>query len=524
MASFPLVARAQEIWPIQAKKILQAKGITHRELEKLFSKVIFPGNLTYDSYRFFFQLEISELPLFVVVFKKYDETSTLLNFLALHKLTVRIVNGRHSSSIQNPNVYADISQLREIKITPNRLYIQGGATQGEVYEHIFSAPVSVSSTTKTTTQTQLHFPGAKISHPILSFALHPRGKELAFIGGTAGSVGVSGIASAAGISTLKRTFGLTTDSVTSFKIAIPPVTLGDMSPSNGSKIVKASETENSDLFWALRGGLASNFGIVVKTTFKIIRLGDTIVYSISFNDWKVANRVMTLWQKTAPKRSRQFNEDLSLFSFTDDKAKQELGIGIGGVYVIPDDQSIEDAKKTVSKELFPFLKFGGKLTLTVSTYQEMVRGLASKRRYRPFSSAKICFKYKPVSSDLVIKKLEETKNLPGLHLFGIELMGGKISDVSSMETAFFPRKSKFFVEIFSYWHSALDTCANIEWTSLIFSEIYVPEKDTVYVGFPINRLPKHLKAYYGNNRHRLRKIKEQIDPLHVLRFPTGIIE
>lgn len=521
-----------QIWPQRARQILKAKGISRRKLKKIFKKVVFPGNPSYDSYRFFFELEISELPLFVVVFKNQDEAPKLMDLMLKYKLTLRVINGRHSSCIQNPEVYADISQLNKISLEKDDiLQAQGGATQGQIYEYLFSLH-------KDTDHKHLHFPGAKISHSFLSFALHSLNntEELSFNGGSAGSVSAVGITTAIGISTLKRTLGLTADSVTSFTIAISPST----SPDNNvdkAKIVIASDDENRDLFWALRGGLASNFGIVVEMTFKVAPIENIIVYSVSFPSLKNAERVLDFWQNTAPNRSSQFNEDFSGFVSTPSndvgKVKNSpnveniQGIGIGGLYVIPSGETIHDAKKRVANELAPYQdKFDGKVNIHASTYHGSIKELARNRANKPFSSAKIFFTKTKVDSHAVIENLKNVakSRLPGLHLFGIELMGGKISKVGPRETAFYPRESKFFVELFSYWDSALDTCGNQMWVTSLFEKLYNPKKDYVYVGFPINNLPNHLNAYYGKNKNRLLRIKKQVDPFNLLHFPTGIIE
>jgi hypothetical protein len=663
-----------QLWPDEAKKRMKEKGISKKELRKLFSKVVFPWNPTYSSYRFFFQLEISELPLFVIVLPpgvRKDKSSSatisaasasaageqatkLLDYITRKNLTLRVINGRHSSAIQNPDVYADISSLNRCAGPKDRkdgkklITVQAGGTQGQVYEYLFSRQQkedeknhgeSNNNTTTTNGQSQAyHFAGGKLTHPLLSLALHPLAAddgELEFPGGSASSVSVPGITGCGGVGTLKRTFGLTVDSVTSFKIALPPtetfLPAGKAQPKTdnflssrkvesksmkevkaqpktdnflssrkvesksmkevkaqpktregkdekkvknikGSRVVTASATKNPNLFWALRGGQVANFGIVLKSIYVVHPINLTIRYSISF-DWtpEKAKQVLKLWQKTAPKRPNEFNEDLSLFSSLtavpargsakeSKEFKQDFGISVGGVYVVGNEvnglvketreekkkkgnkkkkqlsleQQAQDDVAKVREELNSLIRLGGAtVKIVVETYAETMTALTNARVYKPFSSAKIVFSRRSVDPNFVISKLIEAAdtNLPGLHLFGIELMGGKISEVGSTETAFVSRQSKFMYDIFSYWDSALDTCANTSWVSSIFHHIYRPSRprkdgsdhgDHVYVGFPINNLPNHLDAYYGENKTRLQLVKDEVDPLTVLHFPTGI--
>jgi hypothetical protein len=85
-------------------------------------------------------------------------------------------------------------------------------------------------------------------------------------------------------------------------------------------------------------------------------------------------------------------------------------------------------------------------------------------------------------------------------------------------------------DIFSYWTSSEDTCANQAWVKQVFDVVYQPRAggahrdDHVYVGFPRNELPHHLQAYFGRNRRRLLAVKRRVDPLAVLHFPSGIAQ
>lgn len=110
----------------------------------------------------------------------------------------------------------------------------------------------------------------------------------------------------------------------------------------------------------------------------------------------------------------------------------------------------------------------------------------------------------------------------GLYLFCIELLGGKIKDKSSKESAFYPRKAKYFYDIFIYAESNLDVENITKWSESTFEKFYNHEKDTVFVGFPIVGLKNHEYAYWNKNAKKLRKIKRKYDPLGIMNYPQGI--
>ncbi|KAK4099525.1 hypothetical protein N658DRAFT_508569 [Parathielavia hyrcaniae] len=95
----------------------------------------------------------------------------------------------------------------------------------------------------------------------ISEALDPLG--LAVVGGRSATVGVSGLALGGGISYFSGTKGWACDNVRNYEVVLAS---GD--------IVNASPNENSDLYWALRGGGGSNFGIVTRFDLASFDQGD----------------------------------------------------------------------------------------------------------------------------------------------------------------------------------------------------------------------------------------------------------
>jgi len=78
------------------------------------------------------------------------------------------------------------------------------------------------------------------------------------VGGAIDSVGVTGWMQGGGHGDLTRHYGLGVDNVVEVRIVV----------ADGSALT-ASATENSDLFWALRGGGGGSWGVITQITYKI---------------------------------------------------------------------------------------------------------------------------------------------------------------------------------------------------------------------------------------------------------------
>jgi len=261
----------------------------------------------------------------------------------------------------------------------------------------------------------------------------------------------------------------------------------------------------------------------------------TVTYSLSFA-WTHAKEALRVWLATRPALPNVFNEDFGFFynHLVDGDSKKkviERGVGLGGIYVVGSKETLEEAQAAILAHMSELLAVpgAGQVSFEPSTFDKTIRSLASARRYKPYSATRLVFSERALTDsvmDGVLERLTLTgETMPGLHGFGVELLGGKIAEVRNTDTAFWPRQAHFFYDMFSYWDSSLDSCVNVQALEALFGLVYEPDRgDNIYMGFPIDNLPNHLTAYFGQNQTRLQQIKEKIDPLHVLRFPTGLVE
>ncbi len=125
-------------------------------------------------------------------------------------------------------------------------------------------------------------------------ALAPYGWALS--SGDYGGVGVGGLATAGGVGWLVREHGLTIDHLRTAQIVL----------ADGA-IVDASEKENADLFWAIRGA-GANMGIVTAFEFEVDPIGNVGWAQLVLDATDIAEflQIWGNWIETAPRDTTSF--------------------------------------------------------------------------------------------------------------------------------------------------------------------------------------------------------------------------
>jgi FAD/FMN-containing dehydrogenase len=129
------------------------------------------------------------------------------------------------------------------------------------------------------------------------------GKEnVTWTGGICPTVGLSGFLSAGGFNMQMRLLGLGVDNVVSAKVV-----------KVDGKTVTASSTENSDLFWAIRGGGGGSYGVVVEWTLKMHTFPRSAMVLIQWSDRAVRYDVANRFFQWAPREDPAFTSQVNVF-------------------------------------------------------------------------------------------------------------------------------------------------------------------------------------------------------------------
>ena len=191
---------------------------------QLQGELIRPGDARYDEARKVYNGMIDKRPALIARCKDVTDVVNAVNFGRNNQMTVAIRGGGHNGpglGTCDDGLVIDLSQMRNVHVDPSKktVRVEGGCVWGDV---------------------------DKATHEL----------SLAVPSGILSSTGVGGLTLGGGVGYLARHYGLTIDNL-----------LGvDMVLADGS-FVTANRNDNTDLFWAVRGG-GGNFGVVTSFLFK----------------------------------------------------------------------------------------------------------------------------------------------------------------------------------------------------------------------------------------------------------------
>jgi FAD/FMN-containing dehydrogenase len=299
--------------------------------------------------------------------------------------------------------------------------------------------------------------------------------------GSCPTVAVGGLVLGGGMGLAGRSMGLTLDRVTSF----------DVVTADG---VRRRVEDGDDLFWALRGG-GGSFAIVTAARLRTRRVERAAFFRIRYPRG-AREEALADWDALAPHAPRALTAILTL----DTNGATAFGQYLG-------------AESTLRKLIAPL---GGVPTIGSAGYLALQHRWAGNDLTPPRSAF-------AASSLYVGKRLSERGRRAFLSAADagttliLDAYGGAINRPHRADTAFPHRDEHFSVQILSYTNIPTARSRVKRARALI-----APYGSGAYANYGDPDLAGALRAYYGANLPRLRKIKGEVDPANRFRPAQGI--
>lgn len=347
--------------------------------------------------------------------------------------------------------------------------------------------------------------------------LHNNGGR-AMAHGTCPQVGIGGHATIGGLGPTSRLWGSALDHV----VAAEVVT------ADGS-IVQASELENPDLFWALKGA-GAGFGIITEFTVRThAEPAETVQYSYNLNLGSAADMATAFkaWQSliSNPSLTRKFASQVVIM---------EIGMIISGTYFGP--KSEFDALKLDS--VFP-KPFSSNIVVfddwlgQVAHWGEEIALEVSGGIPSPFYSKSLAFTNQTLIPDSGIDNffqyIKSVDKGTAIWFAIFDLEGGAINDVAPDATSYGHRDALFYLQTYAV-NINLQFKVTQKTRSFVTNMSSIIEKALpnvslgAYAGYvdPMFTLEEAQQKYWGSNLPKLKQVKTKVDPKDVFHNPQSI--
>jgi hypothetical protein len=459
--------------------------ISDEDLEELRAQirgsVMTPSDPGYGEVREVFNAMHESGPDLIVSCTGTADVIDAVNFAREHGMVLAIRGGGHSiaglSAIQG-GMLLDLAPMSGVIVDPELrvAHVQGGALWGDV------------------------------DREAQAFGLVTPG-------GVVSDTGVAGLTLGGGYGWVRRKYGLSSDSLLEAQVVCAD-----------GEVRTASADENTDLYWAIRGG-GGNFGVVTSFRFKLHPLGPVVGFVGAVYPVEEVADVLRGWRSYVTKAPDEVTSVCVTITFPaapdfPEVVHDRAVAVIGGVYAGDPDEGM--------KVMQPLRELGNLLMdmsqpMPFTAVQTSFDPFFPRNTLRAYWKSQYLDELTDEAIDVIATKAQE-RPAP-LALVNTFHMGGAIANVDPEETAFSERQAPFMVSIDGMWTDADDDDAIIGWVRGVWNAISEFGTGGVYLNFTgiaDEELTAGVDSALGRNLRRLAEVKAKYDPENFFRVNQNI--
>ncbi len=443
---------------------------------KIKGRIIIPEDGDYDEARKIYNGMIDKHPGIILKCRDKEDVIQAVNFGRENNLEASIRSGGHSGAglaLCEDGLVIDLSEMKDIDIDP------------EVRTAIIS-------------------PGNTLAD--IDKATHKYG--LALPSGIIGTTGIGGITLGGGIGYLSRKGGLTIDNLLEAEVVLA-----------SGELVTASESENSDLFWALRGG-GGNFGVVVSFTFNLLEVKNVYAGPM-FWPLEKSEEVLKFFDDLMKNAS---NDLYGFFAFLivppADPFPKELQMknvcGVVWNYTGPIEKA-EEVFKPIREFGPPILDFVSEIPMPAlnSMFDELYPSGMQWYWKAHF--------IEELTDESIRINIKHGSKLPTFHsTTHLYPINGKVHEVASEDTAWANRGARYSQVIVGVSPDAKDADRITTWAKDYYEDLIPYAAGGAYVNFMMEEEDGRVEDSYGSNFKRLGQIKKKYDPQNFFHINQNI--
>ncbi len=455
------------------------EGAGLEELQaSLRGSLLLAGDPGYDEARTIWNAMIDRKPAFIVQCSGVADVRTAVRFAAKHNLLTSIKGGGHNiagKAVCDGAMMIDLSGMNNVAIDPiaKRAHVGPGATLGDV------------------------------DHESQSFGL-------ATPTGINSTTGIAGLTLGAGFGWISRKYGLTIDALRA----------ADVVTADGN-LVRASESENPDLFWALRGG-GGNFGVVTRFEYELYPVGPEVLSGLIVFPQNEALSILKEYRELIPTLS----DDTCVWTvlrqapplpFLPENAHGTDVLVLAVCHIGADDEGEQVLNKLRGFGNAVGEHFGKNPFKNWQQAFDPLLTPGSRNYWKSHNFEK-----------LEDKALETVVDFAGKLPSGqceifFAALGGAINRVPADATAYSHRSANYVLNVHTRWDDASEDDKCVSWARDFFKATEPFAMGGVYINFMADDEDSRVSAGFGDNYDKLAKVKAKYDPHNLFRVNQNIV-
>jgi FAD/FMN-containing dehydrogenase len=393
-----------------------------------------------------------------------------VNFARRHDLLVSVRGGGHSfagNAVCDGGLVIDLTRMQGIRVDP-------------------------------VSQTVRAEPGVKW----LDFDRETQAFGLATTGGTNSDTGIAGLTLGGGHGWLGGKYGLTCDNLISADLVIA-----------SGELVHASDTENTDLFWGIRGG-GGNFGVVTSFEYQLHPVGDLLAGMV-VHPFGKAGEVLRFYRDFIDGCPDEVTSISGMMTGEDGNPAIAVLLCYNGDHAEGE------------RALAPMREFGPPLLDTVgplpyTTLQSMLDAATPEGRQN-YEKAHFFSQLSDGAIDTLIEGFARVTS--PMSMLALQQVGGEMQRGAGDHAAYSHRDALYNLVLFTAWEDQGESEVHIKWARDLWEDLIPYSTGGVYVndiGRETEEGAEQIQSAFGAGYKRLVELKNKYDPTNLFRHNQNI--
>ncbi|MBE2257735.1 MAG: FAD-binding oxidoreductase [Rhodobacteraceae bacterium] len=439
--------------------------------------VVLPGDANYDEVRQIWNAMVDRKPAAIVRCTSRDDVVQAVRFARRHELLVSVRGGGHNiagNAACDDGLMIDLSLMTRVEVDAKarRATVEPGCVLADLdaatQAHGLATPLGINSTT-----------------------------------------GVAGLTLGGGFGWLSRTYGMTVDNLLSAEVVT----------ADGG-LAHASELENADLFWGLRGG-GGNFGIVTSFEFHLHPVGPDVLSGLIVFPFDQAKAVLTQFARFTETMPNELNvwmvtRKAPPLPFLPEQVHGKEIVALALCYA---------GDPTAGEKLIEPLRSFGKAygehvgVQPYTAWQQAFDPLLTRGARNYWKS----HNFVRLSDDAIDTIIEYAGRLPSpLCEIFIGTIGGQTARVAADAMAYSSRDANYVMNVHGRWETAAEDGRCIAWAREFFARSQPFASGGAYINFLTQDEGERIEFAYGAMYGRLVELKKKYDPGNFFRMNQNI--